>query len=128
MNNKYIAEGTVAFQSLREHDSLAGTVYGQVHLDLRLARGRCGSVLQSNGVKLKDYEGTAQRKFVSQYNVPILNEDGSEFEGDVTRGSHVRIVYSFGKPHPVHGTSTYLDRVKVLKLADFEGGSTPDEF
>jgi len=127
MNNKYIAEGTVAFQSLREHDSWQGQSTGKYTLTLGLPDD-VAEALQSNGVKLKDYEGTAQRKFVSQYNVPILNEDGSDFEGDVTRGSHVRIVFSFGKPHPAHGTSTYLDRVKVLKLADFEGGSTPDEF
>ena len=127
MNEKYIAEGTVAFQSLREHDSWQGQSTGKYTVTLSLPED-VAETLQNNGVKLKDYEGTAQRKFVSQYDVPIFNEDGSTFEGDVTRGSHVRIVYSFGKPHPVQGTSTYLDRVKVLQLADFEGGYTPEEF
>lgn len=127
MNEKYIAEGTVAFQSLREHDSWEGQSTHKYTVTLSLPED-VAETLQNNGVKLKDYEGTAQRKFVTQYDVPIFNEDGSPFEGDVTRGSHVRIVYSFGKPHPKHGTSTYLDRVKVLQLADFEGGYTPEEF
>ena len=77
MNNKYIAEGTVAFQSLREHDSWQGQSTGKYTLTLGLPE-EIAEVLQTNGVKLKDYEGTAQRKFVSQYNVPILNEDGSD--------------------------------------------------
>ena len=84
MNNKYIAEGTVAFQSLREHDVWQGQSTGKYTLTLGLPED-IAEILQTNGVKLKDYEGTAQRKFVSQYNVPILNEDGSPFEGDVTQ-------------------------------------------
>ena len=36
MNNKYIAEGTVAFQSLREHDVWQGQSTGKYTLTLGL--------------------------------------------------------------------------------------------
>ena len=127
MNEKYIAEGTVAFQSLRTHDEWQGPSTGKFTLTLSLPED-VAEALQSEGVKLRDYEGTAQRKFSSQYTVPILNEDGTPFDGDVTRGSHVRILYSYGKPHPVHGTSTYLDRVKVLDLAETTLSESPEDF
>jgi|TARA_R100000900_G_scaffold12229_2_gene10677 hypothetical protein len=127
MNQKHIAEGTVAFQSLRKHDEWQGQSTGKFTLTLSLPED-VAEALQSEGVKLKDYEGTAQRKFSSQYTVPVLNEDGTPFDGDVTRGSHVRILYSYGKPHPVHGTSTYLDRVKVLDLAETTLSESPEDF
>jgi len=34
----------------------------------------------------------------------------------------VRIMYAEGAPHPVHGTSTYLNKIKVLEVAEQEGG------
>jgi hypothetical protein len=75
------------------------------------------------GVKLREYEGTPQRKFSTKYEVPMFDADGNEFSGRLTRGSKVRVKYAEGKPHPVHGTSTYLSAIKVIELAEAtEGG------
>ena len=114
---KYVTEGTVAFQSLREHDSFNGQSTGKYTLTLTLPEDNAKE-LEENGVKLKDYEGNSQRKFSSKFSVPIVNTDGTPFNGNVTRGSKVRIQYQYGKPHPVHGVATYLNAVKVLEVAE----------
>ena len=69
---------------------------------------------------IREYEGTKQRKFASKFEVGILNADGTPFAGRVPRGSKVRILWQEGAPHPVHGTSTYLNKVKVLEVAEQE--------
>lgn len=114
---KYVTEGTVAFQSLREHDSFNGQSTGKYTLTLTLPEDNAKE-LEENGVKLKDYEGNSQRKFSSKYTVPVINPDGTPFNGNVTRGSKVRIQYQYGNPHPVHGVATYLNAVKVLEVAE----------
>jgi len=114
---KYVTEGTVAFQSLREHDSFNGQSTGKYTLTLTLPEDNAKE-LEENGVKLKDYEGNSQRKFSSKFSVPIVNTDGTPFNGNVTRGSKVRIQYQYGNSHPVHGVSTYLNAVKVLEVAE----------
>ena len=53
----------------------------------------------------------------------MFDAEGNEFNGRLTRGSKVRVKYAEGKPHPVHGTSTYLSAIKVVELAEAtEGG------
>ena len=79
--------------------------------------------LDSAGVKLREYEGVKQRKFASKFEVGVLNADGSPFAGRVPRGSKVRILWQEGAPHPVHGTSTYLNKVKVLEVAEQTDGN-----
>ena len=120
---RHVTEGTVAFQSLREHDSFNGQTTGKYTLTIMLPDDSAQE-LEDQGVKLKDYEGKSQRKFSSKFSVPILNPDGSPFEGDVTRGSKVRIQYLYGIPHPVHGVATYLNAVKVLEVAEATGTDT----
>jgi hypothetical protein len=78
--------------------------------------------LAKKGVKLREYEGVKQRKFSTKYEVPMFDADGNDFSGRLTRGSKVRVQYAEGKPHPVHGTSTYLSKVKVLELAEASDG------
>jgi hypothetical protein len=74
--------------------------------------------MESQGVKLRTYEGSKQRKFASKFDVPIYELNGDEFMGNVTRGSTVRVQYSLGQEHPVHGITPYLDKVRVVELAD----------
>ena len=114
---RYVTEGTVAFQSLREHDVYNGQSTGKYTLTIMLPE-EDAEVLEGMGVKLKDYEGNSQRKFSSKFSVPVLNADGTPFAGDVTRGSKVRVQYQYGPQHPVHGTPTYLNAVKVLEAAE----------
>ena len=120
---RHVTEGTVAFQSLREHDSFNGQTTGKYTLTIMLPDDSAQE-LEDQGVKLKDYEGKSQRKFSSKFSVPILNPYGSPFEGEVTRGSKVRIKYQYGNPLPVHGVATYLNAVKVLEVAEATGTDT----
>jgi hypothetical protein len=117
-----VLEGNVAFADLDEHEVYQGQSTGKYSLVLSLDPEDADK-LASKGVKLREYEGTAQRKFTTKYEVPLFDAEGNEFNGRLTRGSKVRVKYAEGKPHPVHGTSTYLSAVKVIELAEAtEGG------
>lgn len=112
-----VLEGTVAFENLGEHEMYNGQSTGKYSLVLSLDDADA-ETLDSVGVKLREYEGVKQRKFASKYEVGVLNADGTAFEGRIPRGSKVRILWQEGAPHPVHGTSTYLNKVKVLEVAE----------
>lgn len=118
-----VAIGTVAFESLRKTDVFNGQDTGKYNITLTLDEDSADQ-LESEGVKLREYEGTKQRKFASKFMVDVYDADGGPFDGQVTRGSKVKVLYSTGKPHPVHGVSPYLVKVKVLELA--EGGAEGD--
>jgi len=112
-----VLEGLVAFENLTEHEMYNGQSTGKFSLVLSLDEEKA-SDLDARGVKLREYEGVKQRKFASKFEVGIQNADGSPFVGRVPRGSKVRILWQEGSPHPVHGTSTYLNKVKVLEVAE----------
>lgn len=112
-----VLEGLVAFENLTEHEMYNGQSTGKFSLVLSLDE-EPASDLDARGVKLREYEGVKQRKFASKFEVGIQNADGSPFVGRVPRGSKVRILWQEGAPHPVHGTSTYLNKVKVLEVAE----------
>ena len=117
-----VLEGNVAFANLDEHEEYQGQSTGKYSLVLSL-EPEDADKLASKGVKLREYEGTAQRKFSTKYEVPMFDAEGNEFNGRLTRGSKVRVKYAEGTPHPVHGTSTYLSAIKVVELAEpVEGG------
>jgi hypothetical protein len=112
-----VAIGTVAFESLRKTDVYNGMDTGKYNLTIVLDQDSADQLVEE-GVKLREYEGQAQRKFASKFMVDVLDSEGGIFEGQVTRGSKVKVLYSTGKPHPVHGVAPYLVKVKVLELAD----------
>ena len=116
-----VLEGSVAFANLDEHEEYQGQSTGKYSLVLSLEPADADK-LANQRVKLREYEGTAQRKFSTKYEVPMYDADGNDFSGRLTRGSKVRVQYAEGKPHPVHGTSTYLSKVKVLELAEPSDG------
>jgi hypothetical protein len=76
------------------------------------------SALSADGVKIKEYEGAKQRKFKSKYDIMRVDADGNRFEGEIPYNSKVRLKYKSGPAHPVHGTPTYLEAVKVLELPE----------
>jgi hypothetical protein len=82
------------------------------------------STLSADGVKIKEYEGSKQRKFKSKYDIVRVDADGNRFEGEIPYNSKVRLKYKSGPAHPVHGTPTYLEAVKVLELPEMEEGAT----
>jgi hypothetical protein len=76
------------------------------------------TALSADGVKIKDYDGAKQRKFKSKYDIMRVDADGNRFEGEIPYNSKVRLKYKSGPAHPVHGTPTYLEAVKVLELPE----------
>lgn len=112
-----ITTGTVAFESLNQHEVYNGQSTGKYTLTLTMDESE-GKVLEDMGVKMREYNGEAQRKFSSKYPVAILDNDDNPFTGRVTRGSKVRVLWQDGKPHPVHGVPTYLNKVRVLEVAE----------
>jgi len=120
-----VIEGTVAFENLNEHEVFQGQSTGKFSMVISLYDADAGD-LEAKGVKLREYEGTKQRKFSTKYEVPVLDASGQPFVGRVTRGSKVRLLWAEGQPHPVHGTSTYLNKVKVLEVA--EAGEDGEDF
>jgi len=111
-----VITGKVAFVNLSEHEVYGGQSTGKYSVVLTLDDDNAGK-MEAQGVKLRTYEGTKQRKFASKFDVPVYELNGDEFMGQVTRGSEVRIQYSLGQEHPVHGITPYLDKVRVVELA-----------
>lgn len=112
-----ILEGTVAFESLRETDKFNGQDTGKYSVTLTLDDDDADK-LEKLGVKLKNYEGKRQRKFASKYQPMVFDNEGRSYNGSVPYGSRVRIVWTEGQEHPVHGVTPYLNKLKVLELAD----------
>lgn len=116
-----VVEGTIAFENLDTHEMYQGQSTGKYSVVISVDDATAEK-LESAGIKLREYEGTKQRKFSTKYDVPVLGADGQPFQGRVTRGSKVRLLWAEGNPHPVHGTSTYLNKVKVLEVAEADDG------
>ena len=116
-----VLEGLIAFENLDEHEMYQGQSTGKYSVVLTLDEDTA-SKLVGVGVKMREYEGNKQHKFSTKYDVPIVDAEGGTFKGRIGRGSKVRIMYAEGQPHPVHGTSTYLNKIKVLEVAEQEGG------
>jgi len=111
-------EGTLAFENLNSHEEYNGQSTGKYSIVLSLDSATSES-LKTEGVKMREYEGTPQRKFASKFDVPVFDVDGTPFASNVIgRGSKVRIAYTLGKPHPVHGVAPYLNKIKVLEVAE----------
>ena len=124
-----VIQGSAAFINLSEHELYQGQTTGKYSLTVTLDDASIAQ-LEAQGVKMREYspDGGApqkQRKFASKFNVPLYEADGDEFMGQVTRGSLVRVQYSLGDEHPIHGFTPYLDKVKVLELAS---GNTDEDF
>tara|TARA_B110000908_G_scaffold110613_1_gene129740 strand:- start:804 stop:1184 length:381 start_codon:yes stop_codon:yes gene_type:complete len=124
-----VINGSAAFINLNEHEMYQGKSTEKFSLTVTLDDASIAQ-LESQGVKLRQYspdggEPQSQRKFASKFDVPVYEANGDEFMGNVTRGSHVRVQYSLGQEHPVHGITPYLDKIKVLELAS---GDTDEDF
>lgn len=86
-------------------------------------------MLAEKEVQIKNYgeeNPVRQRKFSTQFVPTVVDVDGEAFAGEVPRGSLIKIMYKLSPDvHPVHGTTTYLERVRVLELGT---GTADDDF
>ena len=112
-----VLTGKAAFVNLTETEQYQGHDTGRYTLTVTLDND-AAQMLSEQGVKLRDYEGVSQRKFSSKYPVKVIDAEDNPFIGPVTRGSTIRLSYKTGPAHPVHGTPTYLNAVRVVELAD----------
>lgn len=115
-----VLTGKAAFVNLTETEQYQGQDTGKYTLTVTLNQDTA-EMLSNQGVKLRDYEGTPQRKFSSKYPVKVIDADDNPFVGSITRGSTIRLSYKTGPAHPIHGTPTYLNAVRVVELADDAG-------
>jgi hypothetical protein len=115
-------EGIVNFSNITAHDVYNGQSTGKYTMTITLSE-EDAATLAASGVKIKEYNGAKQRKFSTQYEVGNFTAEGDKRMGEVPYNSRVRLQYDLGKPHPVHGVSTYLKAVKVLEEAENSAGS-----
>ena len=116
MTSKTI-EGTVNFSNVTKTDVYNGQDTGTYSMTITLSEDDAAT-LAAEGVKIKEYEGAKQRKFKSKYTIGMYDAEGDRFNGEVPFNSRVRLKYKTGPSHPVHGTPTYLEAVRVLELAE----------
>jgi hypothetical protein len=117
-----VIEGTVNFSNVTQHDMYNGQSTGAYSMTITLSEDDA-STLSSQGVKIKDYEGSKQRKFKSKYDILTVDSEGNKYNGEVPYNSRVRLKYKTGPAHPVHGTPVYLEAVKVLEEAEVAEGA-----
>ena len=120
-----VIEGICNFSNVTKHDVYNGQDTGKCSMTITLSENDAAE-LSAQGVKVRDYQGAKQRKFQTQYDVKTFDAEGNEYNGEVPYNSRVRLKYKLGNPHPVHGTSTYLEAVKVLEEAELELGEVAD--
>lgn len=122
-----IIEGTVAFANLDEMEEYQGQSTGKYSVVIKLDEEGVDQ-LRKQGIKVKEYKETFQRKFSTKFeDFKVVNAEGEPLDrAQIEYPDRVRIKYSTGRPHPVHGTSVYLDAVKLLEKGEIE--SADDEF
>ena len=119
-----VIEGVVNFSNIKTMDTYNGQSTGKFSMTVTLSPDDAQS-LQAAGVKIKEYEGTMQRKFSSKYDIVAVDADDEPFNREVPYGSKVRLKFKYGPEHPVHGVSTYLEAVRVVEEAMKEEDDTP---
>lgn len=113
-----ITEGTVAFCNLSETEKYQGQDTGRYSVVISIEDDDAES-LEELGINLKEYEGKKQRKFVTKFShFPVLDLDGEVTSKHIPYGSKIRVLWEPSQPHPTWGVSPYLQKVKVLELAD----------
>jgi hypothetical protein len=114
-----VIEGIVNFSNVTQHDVYNGQDTGTFSMTITMSEDDAAG-LASQGVKIKEYEGLKQRKFKSKFDVSLYTAEGDKYTGEVPFNSRVRLKFKTGPAHPVHGTPTYLEAVKVLEEAEIQ--------
>jgi hypothetical protein len=117
----------VAFSNITEHDVYQGKSTGKYSLTITMEPSEAAK-LEDRGVRLKDYEGKAQRKFSTKYTVPVVDADDNPVSGEIPYGSTVRVLWAQGPDHPQYGPSTFLNRIRVVEFSENSSDEIPDEF
>jgi hypothetical protein len=119
----YMTTGKVAFSNLTKHDQFMGKTTGRYSVVITMDAEEAAK-LADLGVRIKDYEGTPQRKFSTTFNTDVMDINGDPFVGEIPRGSSIRVAWTTKEPHPEWGRPTYLEAIRVVEEAD----RLPDDF
>jgi hypothetical protein len=122
-----VTTGVVAFSNLTAHEVYKGKTTGRYSIVITMDEANA-SKLRDMGVTVKEYKDTPQRKFASQYHVGIVDAQDNPFTGEIPYGSVVRVLWQNGPAHPEHGVPTYLNKVRVVELAETSASEAPEEF
>ena len=125
MSDTLVVNGTVAFSHLQEIDEYQGKPTNfnvTVTLDDASAKQ-----LEDMGVKLREYEGSQQKKFTTTYKPQVLDMNNDFVNAELTRGSKVRVLAKLGNDNADYGVKAYLQKVRLVEMAD-NLDSVPDEF
>ena len=115
-----VLEGKVAFVNLVENEVFRGQDTGKRNLTLLLS-DEDAKVLSDKNVRLRTYKGAQQRKFSSKFDVEVVDTDGETIPASkISWGDKVRVQFAYGDEHPQWGTSTYLNKVKLLEKGESE--------
>jgi len=114
-----VITGKVAFANLTEHEVFNGQSTGKYSVVLTLEDEEADK-LQAEGIKVKTYKNQPQRKFTTKYDdITVVDVDGETLSKSSVRwGDTVRVKYAVGKPHPVHGSSPYLQAIRVIEKGE----------
>lgn len=121
-----VTQGVVAFSNLTEFDTYKGKPTGAYSLVITMEPNEAQK-LEDMGAKVKDYKGTAQRKFRSQFHVPVVDIDNHPVQGEIPYGSKVRVLWVAGELDPEHGLRTHLNKVRIVELSE-SVTEDPDDF
>ena len=133
-----VTTGTVAFSNLTEFDVYNGKSTGKYTLTVTLDDSEARK-LEDMGVRVKEYvpkdengnpdpsAAKKQRKFTSQYFVPVVDNENHPVSGEIPFGSTVRILWKGKDAHPDYGVPTYMNRIRLVEAAESED-SVPEEF
>ena len=116
-----VITGKVAFANLTEHEVFNGQSTGKYSVVLVLD-DEGSDKLAAEGVKLRTYKNEHQRKFATKFDdFQVIDAEGEPVSKSSVRwGDVVRVKYGLGKPHPVNGTSVYLQAIRVIEKAEHD--------
>jgi len=114
-----VINGTVAFANLDSHEMYNGQSTGKYSVVLTLDEADAEK-LSAEGVKVKEYKNTPQRKFTTKFeDFAVIDNDGEPVaRSSVRYGDKVRIKYNLGAPHPVHGCTPYMQAIRVVEKGE----------
>lgn len=122
----YYTTGTVVFNNLITKDVFRGAEATGYDLTIKLSEGEEDNLV-SNGVKVKSYKDTLQRKFSTQFSMAdkivfggddvLDGKDCVPFDlADLNYGARVTVMWTTGDEHVQHGFPTRLAKIRVFEL------------
>jgi acetamidase/formamidase len=124
-----VVNGVAAFVNLAEHEVYNGKSTEAYSIVVTLDEGDAEK-LKSEGIKVREYKNQPQRKFKTKFeDFPVIDNEGEPVaRASVRYGDKVRIKYSAGDPHPVHGVTPYLQAVRVVEKGEVSVNDDDGEF